>query len=105
LYVCTTLCPNLALQHYEIEPVKFDLQKVEDGKITGDSVFEINQKSQIIHIADWCNMCANCETFCPTSGAPYKEKPHLYLNKTTFATERDGYYYDEKNQTFANNLG
>jgi len=99
--ICTSLCPNLALQHYEIEPVKFNLQKIENGKIVDDIVFEVTQKSQIIHIADWCNMCANCETFCPTSGAPYKEKPHLYLNKTTFETERDGYYYDEKNQTLS----
>jgi len=95
--VCTTLCPNLALQHYKIEPVKYNLQKIENGKIKEDTVFEVNQKEQIIHIADWCNMCANCETFCPSSGAPYKEKPHLYLSKTTFASEKDGYYYDEKN--------
>ncbi len=97
--VCTTLCPNLALQHYEIEPIKFNLQKIENGQIVNDGIFEVKQNSQIIHIADWCNMCANCETFCPTSGAPYKEKPHLYLNKTTFVTEKDGYFYDEKNNT------
>ncbi|MCF6185363.1 MAG: FAD-dependent oxidoreductase, partial [Bacteroidales bacterium] len=97
--VCTTLCPNLALQHYEVESIKFKLQKIENGKIVDDDIFEITQKEQIIHIADWCNMCANCETFCPSSGAPYKEKPHLYLNKTTFAAEKDGYYYDNKNQT------
>ncbi|NOZ33922.1 MAG: putative selenate reductase subunit YgfK [Chlorobi bacterium] len=96
--VCTTLCPNLALQHYEVKPVKYNLQKIENGKITDDKIFEITQKEQIIHIADWCNMCANCETFCPTSGAPYKEKPHLYLNKTNFAAEKDGYYYDNDNQ-------
>ncbi len=99
--ICTTLCPNLALQHYETEPVKFNLQKIENGKIVNDTVFEVTQKSQIIHLADWCNMCGNCETFCPTSGAPYKEKPHLYFNKTTFATERDGYYYDKENQTLS----
>ncbi|MCF6367204.1 MAG: putative selenate reductase subunit YgfK [Bacteroidales bacterium] len=97
--ICTTLCPNLALQHYEIEPVKYSLQKIENGAIVEDAIFEVSQKSQIIHIADWCNQCANCETFCPSSGAPYKEKSHLYLNKTTFAKERDGYYFDKNNQT------
>ena len=97
--VCTTLCPNLALQHYEIEPVNYNLQKVENGELVEDVIFEVSQKSQIIHIADWCNQCANCETFCPSSGAPYKEKPHLYLNKTTFAKEQDGYYFDKDNQT------
>ncbi|NPA44313.1 MAG: putative selenate reductase subunit YgfK [Chlorobi bacterium] len=97
--VCTTLCPNLALQHYEIEPVKYNLQKIENGNVVEDGIFEVAQKSQIIHIADWCNQCANCETFCPSSGAPYKEKPHLYLNKTIFATEKDGYYFDKDSQT------
>ena len=104
--VCTTLCPNLALQHYEVEPVKYNLQKIKNGQIIEDGIFEITQKEQIIHIADWCNMCANCETFCPTSGAPYKEKPHLYLNKTIFANEKDGYYYNYDNQTlFAKESG
>ena len=97
--VCTTLCPNLALQHYEIEPVNYSLQKIENGAIVDDVVFEVAQKSQIIHIADWCNQCANCETFCPSSGAPYKEKPHLYLNKTNFSKEKDGYYFDKENET------
>ncbi len=97
--ICTTLCPNLALQHYEIEPIKYKLQKIENGRIIEDGIFEVNQKSQIIHIADWCNMCGNCATFCPTSRAPYKEKSHLYLSKTTFATEKDGCFYDRKNKT------
>lgn len=97
--ICTTLCPNLALQHYEIEVVRYNLQKVKNNVIVEDATFEVAQNQQIIHIADWCNQCANCETFCPSSGAPYKEKPHLYLNKTAFSTEQDGYFYDEKNQT------
>ncbi|HPC38663.1 MAG TPA: putative selenate reductase subunit YgfK [Exilispira sp.] len=29
---------------------------------------------QIIHIDYLCNECGNCETFCPYSGKPYKEK-------------------------------
>jgi len=97
--ICTTLCPNLALQHYEVETIKYDLQKISNNKIIEDTVFEITQNQQIIHIADWCNQCANCETFCPSSGAPYKEKPHLYLNKTYFSSDKDGYYYDKNNNT------
>jgi len=97
--ICTTLCPNLALQHYEVEIIKYNLQKVQNNIIVDDAIFEINQNQQIIHIADWCNQCANCETFCPSSGAPYKEKPHLYLNKTAFTVEQDGYFYEEKNKT------
>ena len=97
--ICTTLCPNLALQHYEIEPVKYNLKKVKNGKLVDDEVFEVEQKEQIIHLADWCNQCANCETFCPSSGAPYKEKPHLYFNKKQWEIDQDGYYFDSETKT------
>lgn len=29
---------------------------------------------QIIHIDDMCNECGNCETFCPYTSSPYKDK-------------------------------
>ena len=40
-------------------------------------------RHQIAHIDYMCNECGNCETFCPYSGAPYKEK------FTLFACEED----------------
>ncbi len=98
---CVTVCPNLALHSYEVEPVNWKLQKVvsENGKfkLTDDKTFSIEQSPQILHIADWCNECGNCTTFCPTSGEPYKIKPHLYLNKEAFERDDDCYYYDGDN--------
>jgi hypothetical protein len=29
--------------------------------------------------------------FCPTSGAPYKEKPHFHLTKESFNNDSEGY--------------
>ena len=40
-------------------------------------------RRQIVHVDYLCNECGNCETFCPYSGAPYKEK------FTLFACEED----------------
>jgi len=100
---CVTVCPNLALYPFEIEPVNYKLQKIEkvEGQeiITEDSDFNIKQPNQILHIADWCNKCGNCETFCPTSGSPYKEKPHLYLNRQAFEKDDNCYFFDEQKQT------
>ena len=100
--ICTTVCPNLAFHSFEIEPVKYDLQKVitsgNDVKIIEGETFEVKQKYQILHIADWCNQCGNCDTFCPTAGAPYLEKPHLYLIKEIFEKEKDGYYLDKEGE-------
>ncbi len=96
--ICTTVCPNLAFFSYKIKPLSLKLQKVvssgDNLTITEGSTFEVKQKHQILHIADWCNQCGNCTTFCPSSGAPYLEKPHLYLVKEIFEKEKDGYFID-----------
>ncbi|MCD4735243.1 MAG: putative selenate reductase subunit YgfK [Bacteroidales bacterium] len=100
---CVTVCPNFALYPYYVEPESINISKLilENGnmKVEPDKKFIIKQSPQIIHIADWCNECGNCTTFCPTAGAPYKVKPHLYLNKKAFDTDDDCYYFDESNQT------
>jgi len=97
--ICTTVCPNLAFHSYKTNPTTYYLQKMivtgYDVEITDGDKFEIAQKHQILHIADWCNQCGNCETFCPSAGAPYKDKPHLYLNKDSFENEKDGYFLDK----------
>lgn len=84
--ICTTVCPNLALFAYQAKPFR---QADKSGKI----IFDLQQETQIIHIVDWCNQCGNCNTFCPTSGAPYKEKPHLFLNKNAFTQSDEGYFF------------
>ena len=95
--VCTTVCPNLALYPFDIETVKYQLDKfvLENNKVKliKDTDFEVTQKHQILHLADWCNECGNCETFCPTSGSPYKDKPHLHLDYTTFLESSDSCYF------------
>ncbi len=100
--ICTTVCPNLALQYYEINPVKLDLQmiSIRNGKseIIDDETFEVKQNYQIIHIADWCNECGNCTTFCPSAGSPYKEKPHLYLNREAFENDTGCYFFSNDNK-------
>ena len=98
--VCTTVCPNTAFHSFEINPFKVNLVKIdENGNFIEDKPFEIKQKYQILHIADWCNQCGNCDTFCPSAGAPYKEKPHLYLDKNYWQQETEGYYYEKKSDT------
>ena len=96
--ICTTVCPNLALHSFEINPESFNLPVIEfsKGKHTfiNNQNLKVSQKHQILHIADWCNECGNCTTFCPTADAPYKVKPHLYLDKQSFENDDDVYYLD-----------
>ncbi len=102
--ICTTVCPNMANQHYEIEPFSINLQKIiiNDGKISilEDKKFEIKQKYQTLNIGDWCNECGNCATFCPTAGKPYVDKPKLHLSWQSFMDSPTGYYVvHDKNTT------
>jgi len=95
--ICTTVCPNFANRSYEVTPFSFMLKKAalkDNGKIelTDDHIFEIKQKYQILNIGNFCNECGNCSTFCPTSGAPYKDKPKLFLTVQAFNEAEEGYY-------------
>lgn len=96
--ICVTVCPNLACYSYQVEPFQVNLQKIhkKNGHLTIsiDKTFGVKQNYQILHIADWCNDCGNCSTFCPTSGSPYKDKPHLFLSKKSFDCSDEGYHYD-----------
>lgn len=83
--ICTTVCPNLALFGYQSKVFKTKLPH-------SDAVFEITQSPQILHIADWCNQCGNCTAFCPTDGAPFEKKPHLYLSEKAFNEDTEGYF-------------
>jgi putative selenate reductase len=104
--ICTTVCPNLANRCYSIAPGTFLLQKAvrsESGEIifAHDGSLEIKQRYQIINIANFCNECGNCNTFCPTAGAPYRDKPRFYLTVSSFNQAEEGYYLallkDKKN--------
>lgn len=54
-------------------------------------------KYQIIHIDKLCNECGNCETFCPYSGAPYKDKFTLFSDHESFKkSSNDGVYFEDK---------
>jgi putative selenate reductase len=91
--ICVSVCPNFANQGFEMQPVLYNLQtatKSKDGIITLEDgqIFEITQKYQIYNIADFCNECGNCRTFCPTMGAPYLDKPKMHLSDESWESAK-----------------
>jgi putative selenate reductase len=96
--VCVYVCPNLANYQYKAAPMNAIAQKVAQvsGEITISNLAPIvfEQNTQIITIGDFCNECGNCDTFCPTAGAPYKTKPHIFLTEDSFSQESEGYFID-----------
>ncbi len=97
--LCVTVCPNMANLSYTIECVDARLptltvtaagEAIERDR-EGDAAerFAVGQSLQIVNIADFCNECGNCNTFCPTAGAPYQIKPRICLDQATFDGETD----------------
>ncbi len=98
--ICTTVCPNLAFHSFDTFPRQWSPQKISAAngtyELADEQPFRLEQSHQILHIADWCNECGNCYTFCPSAGKPYQDKPHLYLKPESFVANRDGYFFDKE---------
>lgn len=91
--LCTSVCPNQAFITYEVQPFAAELASwtVQGGQLVADKPvrFAVIQASQTAVLTDFCNECGNCATFCPTAGAPYKDKPRLYVQASEFEAQAD----------------
>ncbi|MFC2134949.1 FAD-dependent oxidoreductase, partial [Bacteroidota bacterium] len=75
---CVEVCPNRA-------NITIDTSDYND-------IF--TDRYQILHLESLCNECGNCETFCPHTGSPYKDKITFFKNETEFKTSsNDGFYF------------
>ncbi len=83
--LCVTVCPNRANQAYGIEPFQLAMPLLvqRQGRLVveGSRAFALNQRVQTLNIADYCNECGNCDTFCPAAGSPYKDKPRFWIDE------------------------
>ena len=86
--LCVTVCPNRAMQAYTAAPLSIALPRlvVRSGKLepTESTALSVAQPVQILKIGDLCNECGNCDTFCPTAGAPHRAKPTFWLDEQGF---------------------
>ena len=105
--ICVGVCPNFSNVSFEVEktelPVWQIIKKGNDFSFNQVDSFVVKQENQILNIGDFCNECGNCDTFCPTSGAPYKTKPHFYLTEGSFNSEKLGYFITNNSIKFKNN--
>ncbi len=89
--LCVGVCPNMALLTYEVRPRHATLPTLtlEDGGLVpiAEVPFAVRQGYQIALLADLCNECGTCVTACPTAGAPYRDKPRLYVNRDEFTAQ------------------
>ena len=80
---CDGVCPNRAIATYFLD--NSDAAASADGSLSLNAA----QAPQVAVLADLCNECGNCVTFCPTVGRPWRDKPRIYFYREDFETERD----------------
>jgi len=90
---CDSVCPNRAILTYFTHPTVLELPIFETVerrmKRSGTVKFRVSQGPQVAVLADACNECGNCVTFCPTSGRPWRDKPRFYLHRGDFDSQDD----------------
>ncbi|NCA86536.1 MAG: FAD-dependent oxidoreductase [Clostridia bacterium] len=91
--VCVAVCPNRAMLGFEIADDDRLIPAVsfagEKFKVAYHHKIPVRQRFQVLNIADWCNECGNCTTFCPTAGSPYRDKFRLYFNRQKFNADNN----------------
>jgi len=89
--LCVTVCPNRAHQAYGVPIGAVEVPTLvqrsgvlvrEDSRRT-----PVSQPVQTCVLADACNACGNCVPFCPTAGAPYLDKPRVWLDPEGWAED------------------
>ena len=48
---------------------------------------EVEGRQQYLCLAELCNECGNCTTFCPEVGEPWIIKPRLFIDRGRFESD------------------
>jgi putative selenate reductase len=103
------VCPNFANVAFESDKMRIPVYKIYNKgahtKLEVTDYFEIQQTNQILNLADFCNECGNCVTFCPTNGSPFMAKPRFYLTEKSFNKEEYGYFISKKQIKYKSKSG
>ncbi|MFA7629987.1 MAG: FAD-dependent oxidoreductase [Candidatus Neomarinimicrobiota bacterium] len=94
--LCVSVCPNRANAGYHVRPFRMPLSSItlENGEYftSPDDEMVIEQQYQTLNIADLCNECGNCTTFCPSGGRPFADKPRIALCRDSYRSLEKGFY-------------
>jgi putative selenate reductase len=89
--VCVSVCPDRANVVFASRPRRWPLARLRPRPggwaREPEGEFVLEQERQTANLVDLCNQCGNCATFCPTAGAPYRDKPRIALSEAAYAGE------------------
>ena len=97
---CIPVCPNLANFALPMPAGEHHPGRVrwEGGTFTlseGEPLV-VTKRHQIGNLADACNLCGECDPWCPEDGGPYIEKPSVWSSERGWRdhTARDAFYVE-----------
>ena len=100
---CLPVCPNAANFSINTGTIEWQAKKIQiiNGKFISNpsGIFKLEKKNQIANLADFCNECGDCDTYCPEHGGPYIEKPRFFSSEKSYNQNRnyDGFYFPSSN--------
>ncbi len=93
---CIKVCPNMANIIVEVEPgehrpgrVQWKGDDVAALTRTEGEPLVVKEKHQIGNVVDLCNLCGQCDPWCPEDGGPYLEKAHLFITEEAWNDQPD----------------
>jgi putative selenate reductase len=99
---CLPVCPNAAnfsipTGQVEIPTQNFRYSEEGDFLPVEAADFVLEQKFQIANLADFCNECGDCDTYCPEYGGPFIEKPRFFFSEESYQQFKnyDGFYFPD----------
>jgi putative selenate reductase len=99
---CLPVCPNAAnfsIPTGQMEITHHNFRYSQDGDFlpVATADFVLQQKFQIANLADFCNECGDCDTYCPEYGGPFIEKPRFFSSESSYLKfkEYDGFFFPD----------
>ncbi|MCA9735048.1 glutamate synthase [candidate division KSB1 bacterium] len=96
---CLTVCPNAANFSFAVEPQEIELfdYRFEEGRFKPkpNGMLKIEKATQIANLADFCNECGDCDTYCPEDGGPFVMKPRFFFSMKSYehSKRNNGFYF------------
>lgn len=106
---CLVVCPNDAVFAVATPPGQVDapdLVVIAGGVVERPGGLAITRPKQWAVFAGFCNLCGNCETFCPEQGGPQHAKAHVHGSRVALAASTaDGVALEEDGRRIVARLG
>ncbi len=93
--ICASVCPNranlLLPSSSRTWPVQEAVADRDGVRVITLGTAKAESPWQVLNLGDFCNECGNCAAFCPSAGAPYRDKIRLHLSRASFEAASHGF--------------